>query len=42
MFTCLPRKGMDNEARKLIRPFNLGWLACWCDRNSDGSEEMAA
>jgi hypothetical protein len=30
--TCLPKRHLDDAMRARIRPFLLGWMACWCDR----------
>jgi len=35
--TCLPTRNMDDRLRDRIRPWILGWLACWCDKSDGGS-----
>ena len=29
---CLRSSSMDKGFRARIRPFVIGWLSCWCDK----------
>jgi len=33
---CLPNRRLNGKLRASIRPWVIGWLACWCDRSTTG------
>lgn len=32
MWICLSNKQLDGRLKAAIRPFDLGWFSCWCER----------
>ena len=34
IFVCLPNRRLSGPLRAIVRPWVIGWMACWCDRST--------
>lgn len=32
LFICLRKKQIGRDLRSSVRPYDLGWFSCWCER----------